>query len=79
MTVLGAVAGSSIAREAARQHDRQSYRTCTTSWRTETIDEVHAYDVTYEYAGRQFTKRTDEHPGDSVRVRVEVSAEPGHD
>lgn len=33
---------------------------------------VSAYDVTYEYAGRQYTTRTDHHPGDRIRVRVDV-------
>lgn len=33
---------------------------------------VAGYDVTYEYAGRQFHTRTDYHPGDRIRVRVDV-------
>ena len=33
---------------------------------------VAGYDVTYEYAGREFHTRTDYHPGDRIRVRVEV-------
>jgi len=36
---------------------------------------VDGYDVTYEYAGRQFTTRTDYHPGDRIRVRVDVRPE----
>lgn len=36
---------------------------------------VTAYDVTYEYAGRHYTTRMDHHPGDTVRVRVDVRAE----
>ena len=32
-----------------------------------------AYDVTYEYNGRQYTRRMDYHPGDRVRVRVDVT------
>lgn len=36
---------------------------------------VSEYDVTYEYAGRQYTTRTNYHPGDSIRVRVDVRAE----
>ena len=36
---------------------------------------VSAYDVTYEYAGRQYTTRTDHHPGDRIRVRVDVRPE----
>jgi len=36
---------------------------------------VEAYDVTYEYAGHQYTARTHYHPGDRIRVRVDVRAE----
>jgi len=36
---------------------------------------VGAYDVTYEYAGRRYTTRTDYHPGDTIRVRVDVRPE----
>lgn len=34
---------------------------------------TNAYDVTYEYAGRQYTSRMNYHPGDRVRVRVDVT------
>ena len=33
------------------------------------------YDVTYEYGGRSYTTRTSYHPGDRIRVRVDVRAE----
>lgn len=33
---------------------------------------VAAYDVTYEYAGREYTTRTRYNPGDRIRVRVDV-------
>lgn len=33
------------------------------------------YDVTYEYNGRQYTRRMDYNPGDRIRVRVDVSPE----
>ena len=36
---------------------------------------VDAYDVTYEYAGRRYTTRTNYHPGDRIRVRVDVRPE----
>ncbi|WP_036209180.1 glycine zipper 2TM domain-containing protein [Novilysobacter arseniciresistens] len=36
---------------------------------------VSEYDVTYEYAGRQYTTRTAYHPGDRIRVRVDVRPE----
>lgn len=38
-------------------------------------DEVTGYDVTYRYGGREYTTRTDHHPGDRIRVRVDVRAE----
>ena len=33
---------------------------------------VSAYDVIYEYAGREYTTRTRDHPGETIRVRVAV-------
>ena len=36
-------------------------------------DRANAYDVTYEYNGRRYTRRMDYNPGDRVRVRVDVS------
>lgn len=33
------------------------------------------YDVTYEYAGRTYTTRTGYHPGERIRVRVDVRPE----
>ena len=36
---------------------------------------VSAYDVTYEYAGRTYTTRTNYNPGNQIRVRVDVRPE----
>lgn len=36
--------------------------------------EVEGYDVTYEYAGRQYHTRTAYHPGNRIRVHVDVVA-----
>ncbi len=35
-------------------------------------ENLEGYDVTYEYAGRSYQTRTDYHPGDRIRVRVDV-------
>lgn len=40
-----------------------------------TASEVTAYDVTYEYANREYVTRTSYHPGDRIRVRVDVRPE----
>ena len=47
-----------------------SYNDGADSYRT---GNATAYDVTYEYNGRQYTRRMDYHPGERVRVRVDVS------
>lgn len=36
---------------------------------------VSAYDVTYDYGGRRYTTRTNYHPGNRIRVRVDVRPE----
>lgn len=38
-------------------------------------ENLEGYDVTYEYAGRTYQTRTDYHPGDRIRVRVDVRPE----
>lgn len=45
-------------------NDGRNYRTADRG--------VTAYDVTYEYANRRYTTRTSYHPGDRIRVRVDV-------
>ena len=73
LTIAGAIAGSSIARSAARQRHRSPREICETTYQSRVVESIDAYDVTYEYAGRQFTRRMSSHPGDYVRVRVEHS------
>lgn len=38
-------------------------------------ENLSGYDVTYEYANRTYHTRTNYHPGDRIRVRVDVQAE----
>lgn len=38
-------------------------------------EELAGYEVTYEYANRTYTTRTNYHPGDRIRVRVDVRPE----
>lgn len=79
LTIVGALAGSSIARESAREQRRNAYprEVCRTAYEREVLRDVTAYDVTYEYAGQLFSKRMDHHPGDSVRVRVALTPAGG--
>ena len=68
--VVGAVIGSQVGGGSAR------YATSAIgSMVGGTGSGVTEYDVTYESAGRQYTTRTQYHPGDRIRVRVDVRPE----
>ncbi|TWI09519.1 glycine zipper 2TM domain-containing protein [Aerolutibacter ruishenii] len=75
--------GSMVGGLAGKQIYDQSHRQRTATTRVcdpEPVDgryastdrAVNAYDVTYEYGGRRYTSRTHYHPGDRIRVRVDV-------
>ena len=84
-SMVGGMAGRSVYEQ--RQRQQQLPRTATVTVcdpvpadrpydSNRTADgSVNAYDVTYEYAGQQYTARTAYHPGDRIRVRVDVRAE----
>ena len=81
-TVVGSAAGGRIydnrrAREATvTVCEPEPYRDGYGGYRSgRDAGAVVAYDVTYEYAGREYVTRTDHHPGDRIRVRVDVRAE----
>jgi len=46
---------------------------CETRYVTQEDKEIDGYYVTYRYAGREYTTRTQEHPGKRIRVRVDVT------
>jgi uncharacterized protein YcfJ len=79
MTVAGAALGTSVAADQQARRNPAGYtvgseRRCAveTDWRTE--QRVVAWDVTWVYLGEQYTTRMAEHPGDRVKVRVQVDA-----
>ncbi|HJW46327.1 MAG TPA: glycine zipper 2TM domain-containing protein [Lysobacter sp.] len=83
-SLVGGMAGRQIYEQNQRQRDRVGTVTVCDPVPVEdgygngyyTSDNaVNAYDVTYEYAGQQYTTRTSYHPGDRIRVRVDVRAE----
>lgn len=85
LTVAGAVLGASIAGDRARggHDDERGYarqnmvvRRCTEVMHTRQERRVHGYDVRYRYQGRTFNKRVDEHPGELVRIHVDVEPLP---
>lgn len=76
-TAAGAAIGAAIGYNASRDsgHVRRGYeQRCYQERGYETAQEVVGYDVTYRYRGEIYQTRTDEHPGDTIRVRVSVDA-----
>ena len=76
MTVVGAIAGASIATQQASPRWRQE-KVCETDYKRRRIDVVDGYRVTYEYLNQQFEGITQEHPGD--RMKLYVTAKPASD
>jgi hypothetical protein len=81
-SMVGGMAGRSIynSSQRNRQAQRGTVRVCDpvpTDGRGDYYDDgrVSGYDVTYEYANRTYRTRTDHHPGDRIRVRVDVQPE----
>lgn len=82
---IGSMVGGMAGREIYERGQRERYAARTGTVRVcdpvpygsqrVADSRVAGYDVTYEYAGREFHTRTDYHPGDRIRVRVEVHPE----
>ena len=83
MTVGGALLGGALGSDIARGHDgyggrhvERSYTDYETRCETYTTyheeDRVDGYRVEYKYRGRVYSTHMDEHPGDRVRVSVDV-------
>lgn len=86
-TMAGGMAGRAIYDQNARQRRnasvtvcdpepvRDGYRGNDYGYNRVNDGRVSGYDVTYQYNGRTYTTRTDYHPGDRIRVRVDVRPE----
>lgn len=76
MTVVGAIAGASIANQnSSPRYDRR--KVCETEYTTRRVESVDGYRVTYEYLGQEFERVTEDHPG--KRMKLYVTAEPVSD
>lgn len=76
-TIAGATIGGAIAQDAQYRHNPPRHYTTLeqrcyieTNWRSE--ERVIAWDVDWAYQGKTYHSRMNEHPGDSIRVRVRV-------
>lgn len=82
-TAAGALLGYHAVRDGQRGHRNASYQEvtryeerCATQTEYFRDERVTGYDVTYRYEGRVYQTVTDFHPGDRLRVEVEVRPAP---
>jgi len=83
MTIAGTLIGAAVGHNAShrREQVRPSYTVvrsypverCETRYTTEERRVADGYQVTYRFAGREYSTQTYEHPGKEIRVRVAVT------
>ena len=74
--VAGAAVGAMIGGAISRHNAPVQYGTqqrCQVVEEVSTRRELVGYDVNYRYNGQEYLIRTDRHPGDRIRVRVDVT------
>lgn len=79
--LIGATIGASTSRSRMDHRERPAYgswrsepvRRCEVTWESRSVERVTGYEVSYRYAGRTFTRVVDRHPGDRMRVRVDIA------
>jgi len=75
--VAGAILGGSIANDLSHKKHSGSYtkteKVCHVSHTVRHKKEVTGYDVSYKYRGRDYSTVMDTHPGERIRVAVDVS------
>jgi len=82
-TVVGAVLGGAVGLSIANRPQPayantvyQSRQVCAVENDVHTEQQLTGYRVRYRYQGETYVMETDRHPGDTVRVRVEVTPVP---
>ena len=82
--VAGALIGGAIGHNVSVDRQRQlggdrgrSYERCDVRYRDRFEERIDGYEVTYEYAGREYVTRMPYDPGERIRVRVDVTPVAG--
>lgn len=77
-SIAGAALGASIGRDIGR--DDNGYTSVETRCTTRNVyreeERLRGYRVTYRYQGERYSTVTKEHPGKSIRVRVDTHVTP---
>ena len=58
-------------------NEGRTYERCDVRYRDSWEERVDGYDVTYEYAGREYVTRMPYDPGERIRIRVDVTPTVG--
>ena len=82
--VAGALVGGAIGHNVSVDRQRQqygnegrTYERCDVRYRDSWQERVEGYEVTYEYAGREYVTRMPYDPGERIRIRVDVTPTAG--
>ena len=73
--LLGYSIGKDVARHKRHHEGAVRYRqekVCEVFYDRREEQQLTGYDVTYAYAGRTYQAVLDEHPGDTLRVKVRI-------
>ena len=77
--LIGGAIGHKVSVDRAQQRgdELRSYERCDVRYRDSFVERIDGYEVTYEYAGREYMTRMPYDPGDRIRVRVDVTPTEG--
>ncbi len=78
--LIGGAIGHNVSVDRQRQLGGAPLRTderCEVRYRDSFVERIDGYDVTYEYAGREYVTRMPYDPGERIRVRVDVTPADG--
>ena len=75
--IIGGAVGYNVSRDRKGYAGERVQERCETRYRDSYEERVDGYNVTYEYAGREYLTRLPYDPGDRIRIRVDVTPANG--
>jgi len=75
--IIGGAVGYNVSRDRKGNGGERIQERCETRYRDNYEERVDGYDVTYEYAGREYLTRLPYDPGERIRIRVDVTPAAG--
>ncbi len=73
--VAGAILGGSIANDVTRgkrTYHSQNEQVCTTTQQVRYHEKITGYNVGYKYRGKTYYTQTGRHPGDEIKIAVDI-------